>query len=439
MNKNILIVIFLSTILILASCDNMQDVDNDTQKPINEIKKQTVTLASIFCEENGGEVKIITNEDSSQTGYCILDDGTECEEWAYYNGECSEGKEDAPVKDQVTEKKEKIPLKVMAPTIDKTSIGEVAKTQLLSLNRWTDGKVTMDMPEGWNVFTGGKCSTKSILSRDSNNELKQVFYFSQAGPVYINQEQKEWEQDYMAMGGSPMLWSDSPMVDPLTSENYLMNFGELVSGNIFQQAFPQAPIITDVKVISNEDIANKPSFAKDLKLIRAEFKQNGNQGEGYFYILTAEGNIGEGMGYGMMFIGITAPKGLLDLLTPSLKKSLESYTISQEYVDACIKANDKAAAGALKAGKILSETSNTIMEAWDNKLESEGRMSAKQSDAILGSSRLYDPDSNKVYEVTPEFYDHYQVHGDEFEMNNLQELSDDQWGYAPLNGGAHIR
>ncbi len=321
-------------------------------------------------------------------------------------------------------------------TLCSMSIGQVAKEELLPLVSWTDGAVSMNLPAGWNVYTGGECATKSILARDSSSELKQVFYFSEAGPVYTNQERKVWDYNYRQMGGDEMPWLESPVVNPLTAENYLVNFSSLALTSFFQEAFPQAPIMTNVRVVSKEEIVNKPSYATDAKLIRAEFQQNNKSGEGYFYIVTAD--IGMGWGYGMMFIGLTAPKGLLDLITPSLEKSLESYTISQAYVNACIQAQNKAAAGALEAGKILSQTSDTIMDVWDSKLESEQRMSEKQTDATLGYSRLYNPETDEVYEVTPEFYDYYRDHNNEFEKNYLEELSDDKWSYAPLNGAAHI-
>ncbi len=44
--------------------------------------------ASVYCEEQGYIVEIRTAEDGSQTGYCIFPDGSECDEWAYFNGEC---------------------------------------------------------------------------------------------------------------------------------------------------------------------------------------------------------------------------------------------------------------------------------------------------------------------------------------------------------------
>jgi len=43
--------------------------------------------ASVFCEENGGTLEI-RDETEGQVGYCVFPDGSECEEWAYYRGEC---------------------------------------------------------------------------------------------------------------------------------------------------------------------------------------------------------------------------------------------------------------------------------------------------------------------------------------------------------------
>jgi len=44
--------------------------------------------ASTNCVEKGGTIDIRTGEDGGQVGYCLFEDGTECEEWAYFRGEC---------------------------------------------------------------------------------------------------------------------------------------------------------------------------------------------------------------------------------------------------------------------------------------------------------------------------------------------------------------
>ena len=49
---------------------------------------QIANPASVFCEEHNGTLDIRTAEDGSQTGYCVFSNGSECEEWAFYRGEC---------------------------------------------------------------------------------------------------------------------------------------------------------------------------------------------------------------------------------------------------------------------------------------------------------------------------------------------------------------
>ena len=44
--------------------------------------------ASQYCVEQGYQLEI-RDEAGGQVGYCIFPDGSECEEWAFYRGECS--------------------------------------------------------------------------------------------------------------------------------------------------------------------------------------------------------------------------------------------------------------------------------------------------------------------------------------------------------------
>jgi putative hemolysin len=44
--------------------------------------------ASQFCEEQGYRLEM-REEAGGTVGYCIFDDGSECEEWAFFRGECS--------------------------------------------------------------------------------------------------------------------------------------------------------------------------------------------------------------------------------------------------------------------------------------------------------------------------------------------------------------
>ena len=46
--------------------------------------------ASQNCAKQGGTLEI-RDETGGQVGYCIFADGSECEEWAFFRGECVSG------------------------------------------------------------------------------------------------------------------------------------------------------------------------------------------------------------------------------------------------------------------------------------------------------------------------------------------------------------
>jgi putative hemolysin len=44
--------------------------------------------ASVFCQEQGFRLELRTDATGSQSGICHFPDGSQCDEWAYYRGEC---------------------------------------------------------------------------------------------------------------------------------------------------------------------------------------------------------------------------------------------------------------------------------------------------------------------------------------------------------------
>ena len=52
--------------------------------------------ASVYCEQNGNKLEIRTAADGSQSGICIFPDGSTCDEWAYFRGECGPAAQNSP-------------------------------------------------------------------------------------------------------------------------------------------------------------------------------------------------------------------------------------------------------------------------------------------------------------------------------------------------------
>jgi hypothetical protein len=316
----------------------------------------------------------------------------------------------------------------------------------LRLERFDGGFFTMDKPKDWNVITAGACATFAFLLRDPSQPLRQIFYFGEVGPVYMLEQQKQIDHQYMSMGGYPSGWIDMPVINPLTPGNFLSKFHLIAQSQSAQGFMPQCPRLENLQVISTVPQPSAISGAT-TELVRAVFTRGGDLGEGLFLVTVAPllpftGGPGGGLGCGFCIAGITAPKNEFRDMENTLVKSLQSFTISQSYVNNCMAQQNQTYQGILKAGKTLSETSDIIMQGWESRNRVHDVLAEKTSDAILGRERLYDPNSGEVYEFENGFYDKYLPEQNKYELNNLQPLPDDNhelWMKPPLDGYKHIK
>lgn len=69
--------------------NNFKYNQENTRKDVQTDKTGIANPASVFCEKNGGLLEIRTATDGGQTGYCVFANGTSCEEWKFFRGECS--------------------------------------------------------------------------------------------------------------------------------------------------------------------------------------------------------------------------------------------------------------------------------------------------------------------------------------------------------------
>jgi putative hemolysin len=77
--------ILLCLVLLSACTTNPQQMATPTA---TSGAAKLVNPATANCEEKGYRSKIVTTTDGSQYGVCIFPDGSECEEWAFFRGQC---------------------------------------------------------------------------------------------------------------------------------------------------------------------------------------------------------------------------------------------------------------------------------------------------------------------------------------------------------------
>lgn len=90
--KNFLILTTIGFLLVACTAVRTQptSVPSDDEGVVStELPQANIpNPASVFCLENGFISEIRTAADGSQSGVCIFPDGSECDEWTYYRGEC---------------------------------------------------------------------------------------------------------------------------------------------------------------------------------------------------------------------------------------------------------------------------------------------------------------------------------------------------------------
>ena len=80
--------IFTFTIILLAltACTSFRVQTSNSAG--TDMPPNMPNPASVYCEQNGNQHELQTASDGSQPGICTFPDGSTCEEWAYYRGEC---------------------------------------------------------------------------------------------------------------------------------------------------------------------------------------------------------------------------------------------------------------------------------------------------------------------------------------------------------------
>jgi putative hemolysin len=89
--------IFTFTIILLAltACTSFRVQTSDsagTEVPPPNMPNP----ASVYCEQNGYTSEIRTADDGSQSGECVFPNGSTCDEWAYFRGECGPAAQKSP-------------------------------------------------------------------------------------------------------------------------------------------------------------------------------------------------------------------------------------------------------------------------------------------------------------------------------------------------------
>jgi hypothetical protein len=283
----------------------------------------------------------------------------------------------------------------------KSSMGELRVRTL-------DQKVTMSLPDGWNAKVFPGCT--GLIAFDGELEK------NKKGVVFMN----------------GLHQSIDPLPPGVTPEDYVRTY--------MQKDFTT---MSDVNILQYEDVdlSQLRAGGADVKAMRLSFKNKGIPSTGSFTVNTYGTVYSSAVGY---LWGIYSTEQDFNADALLLLKMFNSIDYSESTLEQCRKALSNSWQKANELGDSIRKTGEEQrkenLQSWQERQNSNDAFIDKFSDAILDRDKVYNPDKDEVYEVDANFYQYYDLHREQFEYQNMRELTqEERLNYIPLNGDLRIR
>lgn len=294
-----------------------------------------------------------------------------------------------------------------APTYSTQS---ASRSTIGSLQSTTQsGGISMLVPRGWETLVLPGCS--GVMTGDPQKPR---------GVIFLN----------------GLHQSIQPLPQGVTPERYVLDY----MGQDFSAG---GKSVSDVKILSyeNTDLSALNTGGITAKAMRISYISDGVPCTGSFVVGTYQTGVSTAVAYLWGIFGATDSFGA-DV--PDLLRIFSSIDYSSATEAACRSSLNSAWDGANKVGDSIrtagAQSREENLRMYQEKQANNDEFLEKFSDSILDRDRVYNPDTNEVYEVDPNFYSYYDLNRDQYNYQNLRELQSGEWlQYTPLDGNLHIQ
>ena len=255
-------------------------------------------------------------------------------------------------------------------------------TKSIATKKVGDKRYEMKLPEGWQILTSGDYSVFSFKAWDPANPNRTIFFLMKMEPFLKSWAAKETYQKVDKSLGGNSLYSMSahaPVMESCTLQgvldaipqtrdfcDYFYDAGLTLNSSVLPQ-IQNAKILK--KVASN---LPAPSTCKENVIAHISFQDYlGQSCEG---LVTAQPL--DTMSYDFygvdgwpytvyLFMGVTAPKGELQELAPTLTECLGSFGFTQSYLNEAIAVSTAEYEAIRAQGEMMQAVHDAMAAAWD--------------------------------------------------------------------------
>ena len=297
------------------------------------------------------------------------------------------------------------------------------------------GIFSATLPEDWNITVGGADWYLWIRMYDPADPSLQVFTTISTTAILKSRRAKEfYEYCYSVSGDEYLYGPTSAMIVNETGtmkeyfEDYMDYIGWIAK---YDQTFSSFdfPLISNFSEIESLDVNDYySSIAMDNKLIHCEYIEGLSQqrSEGLFTGCFTNGLTMMDPGYDCGFYtvyninGVSAQYGMLAEYQEVLIGILNSIQYTDSWLKTAAQNQQISFETAKQVNQIMQQTSQIIIDGWNQRQTSYDWISQAYSDATLGYDRYYDTQTGDVYRVEYGVMDNYT--GDRYQL--IQSDSD---------------
>lgn len=289
----------------------------------------------------------------------------------------------------------------------------------ITYEKYDNGLFTAEIPKGWvvNVLELSDYIHYTFQIYDPNNPSVRIFFNMKTEGYFATKADRDF---YVSWYPTSEL-AKMPAVEPNTTEAFYKVFCEAMApNNTANFKFMQLNNFTKVASLGTD--------ALGAETIRATFTEgSGKKMEGIFYCAIMPVWL-----YYITLLNVyqavymVAPENELNNWIPVFDHTLGSIRFTDTFIR---NYNDEEAfqgRAAAQIGQICSQMTDIVISGWEARESAYDRISQKQSDATLGYERVYDVETNEIYEAPLDFFDYYK--GDRYKT-----VTDDMY-LLPIDG-----
>jgi hypothetical protein len=264
------------------------------------------------------------------------------------------------------------------------------------------GKVGIRIPDNWQVLVLPGCA--GLIATDSSNPAR--------GVVFLNGLHNDI-QNGLPSGTTP--------------ETYITTY--------MPQDFST---VSNTRIVGYDPGTDVSALGPNAKAMIVSFDSQNVPAIGSFTVATRD--IGGYYAVVDFFWGAYTSPDTAEADAPVLREIFSSIDYSQSSLEQC-RAVQRASwgGGSSRSGSSGSSTREDQLKDWYDKQKREDIFMEKYTDYVLNQDRVYNPETDQVYQVDQNFYQYYDTHREQYQQQNMVQLTEGQYrSHVPLDGNLHI-